>query len=132
MQRILYPSPERIIEYNLLVLALIKVKRSDAAKVLSSIKIREIVEACEKTNGDIYDKAAALLKGIIQKHPFASGNRRTAFIATKDFILRNRSKFGIKNDPRYARVMLGIREGYYSTDELKEWIKHGKIREFKR
>ncbi len=49
MPGIIYPSPERIIEYNLLALELIKVKKSDAAKVLSRAKIREVIEVCEKT-----------------------------------------------------------------------------------
>ena len=85
-----------------------------------------------KTEGNIYDKAVILLKGLIQKHPFASGNRRTAFIVTKDFIISNNEKFKIKDDPKYAKVMLGIREGYYQDKEIMGWIKDGKIRQFKR
>ena len=33
-----YPSPERIIEYNILVLSFIKVKKADSSKVLSYTK----------------------------------------------------------------------------------------------
>ncbi len=120
------------IEYNILALELIRIKKADRPKVLSMAKIREAIEECEKKEGDIYDKAAILLKGLVQKHPFASGNRRTAFIAAKDFVLRNHSKFGVKDDPSSAKAMLGIREHYYRDDEIKEWIKNGKIREFKR
>ena len=72
------------------------------------------------------------MKGIIQKHPFASGNRRTAFIVAKEFLLDNRAHFKIMDDPSYARVMQGIRENFYTNEELKEWIKNGKIREFNR
>lgn len=73
-----------------------------------------------------------MLRGLIQKHPFASGNRRTAFIATKDFIISNNNKFGVRDEPHFARALQGIRENYYSADEIKEWIKNGKIKEFKR
>ena len=73
-----------------------------------------------------------LLKELTQKHPFASGNRRTAFVVTKEFVLQNKGNFKIKDDPKYARVMIGIREGYYKDNEIKEWIKNGKIKEFKR
>ena len=132
MLRVIYPSPERIIEYNLLVLELFRVKKADAAKVLSRTKIREIIEDCEKKEGNIYDKAVVLLKGIVQKHPFASGNRRTSFIATKDFLFHNNHKFNVKDDPSQARVMTGIREHFYTHEEIKEWVKHGKIKEFKR
>ena len=127
-----YPTPERIIEYNILALELIKVKKADQPKVLSLPRIKEILEACENNPGDIYDKAVILLKGLVQKHPFASGNRRTAFIAVKDFMGRNKSRLLIEDEPHCARVMLGVREGYYTDQEIKGWIKHGKIREFKR
>lgn len=129
---IYYPSIERIVEYNILVITLIKAKKADAAKVLSVNKIMSIIEECEDNKGDIYDKALVLLKGIIQQHPFASGNRRTAFIVTKEFLLKNRARFGINDNRDYVNVMQGIRECHYADEELKEWIKNGKIREFRR
>lgn len=85
MSDIIYPSIEKIIEYNFLVLKLIKVKKADEAKVLSKTRIMEVLEECEDAEGDIYDKAVCLLTSLIQKHPFASGNRRTAFIVVKEF-----------------------------------------------
>lgn len=130
--KIIYPSAEKIIEYNLLALTIIKVKKADKSHVLSYKKILDIIDECEESEGDIYDKAIILLKGLIQKPPFASGNRRTAFIVAKDFLLTNKAKFNIKDDPKQARVMQGIREDYYSNDEIKEWIKNGKIRKFER
>jgi len=132
MDKIKYPSKEEIIEFNVLVLSLIKVKKADTPKVLSNQNLDLVIKNCEKNKGDLYDKSVTLLKGLIQKHPFASGNRRTAFITTKYFLKINKGKFNINNDPHYARVMLGIREGYYSDDEVKNWIKNGKIKEFKR
>ena len=131
-KEVIYPSPERIIEYNILALEIFKVKKADKPKVLSNSKIREIIDECIAKDGDIYDKAVVLLKGIIQKHPFASGNRRTAFISASDFLFRNKGKVGLKDDPSNAKVMQGIRESYYSDSELKEWLKNGKIREFRR
>ena len=127
-----YPSPERIVEYNFLALELIKVKKADAPKVLSMAKIREALQDCQTVEGDLYHKAMVLLKGLVQKHPFASGNRRTAFIATKEFVFMNKGHFGIENNPISGRIMLGVREHYYKDEEIKEWIHHGKIREFNR
>lgn len=132
MVEIIYPIVEKIIEYNFLVLDLIKVKKADSPKVLSENKIREIIQECKESNGDVYDKAVILLKGLVQKHPFASGNRRTAFIVTKDFVLSNKQKFNIEDDPNYARALQGVRENYYTDEEIKEWIKNGKIRKFER
>ncbi len=127
-----YPSPEKIVEFNLLALSVIKIKKSDSAKVLSRTKILDVIDSCKSLEGDLYDKAVVLLKGIIQGHPFASGNRRTAFIITKYFLVMNNRNLGIKDNPENARVMLGIREDYYSDGEIKEWLKNGKIKEFKR
>ena len=73
-----------------------------------------------------------MLKGLVQGHAFASGNRRTAFIATKYFLTTNKAKISVGDEPENAKVMLGIREQQYSDSEIKEWLKHGKIREFKR
>lgn len=131
-QEITYLTAQEIIEFNILSLSLIKTKKADKSEVLSYLKIQEIISECEKAEGDIYDKAVNLLKNAIKKHAFASGNRRTAFIITKHFLLLNKAEFNIKDEPEYAKIMTGIRENYYSDDEIKNWIKDGQIREFKR
>ncbi len=118
MAELTYLTPERAVEYNLLV--------------LSHAKLVEVIDGCRALDGDVYDKAVFLLKGLIQKHPFASGNRRTAFVATKDFLVSNGEKFGVKDRPEDARVMIGIRERYYDDEDIKGWLKHGTIREFRR
>jgi len=127
-----YPGVEEIEEFNLLALAVIKVKKADAHKVLSRAKIIVAIEGCKNAEGDIYLKAAVLISALVSAHAFASGNRRTAFITAKYFVLSNNGSFGITDDPANAKTMMGIREGYYSEDEITEWIKHGKIREFER
>ncbi|MDO8633712.1 MAG: type II toxin-antitoxin system death-on-curing family toxin [archaeon] len=127
-----YPSYEKIVELNVLALNLIKVKKSDKAEVRSRQKINEVLKQCMNAPGDVYDKAAVLVKGLVQKHAFASGNRRTAFLAVKYFLLENNQKFGLKDDSSQSKVMLGIREGFYSDNEIREWLKNGKIKEFAR
>ena len=127
-----YPTVARIQEINLLVLSFIKVKKADEPKLLSASKLYDVLSACEETEGDVHDKSIILLKGIIQKHPFASGNRRTAFMVMKEFILKNGKDFKIKTDIGESKVLQGVRENYYTDAELKEWIQHGQIRHFKR
>ena len=127
-----YPTVDRVIELNILSLKLLPVKRGDKARILNVIKISKIISDCENLDGDLYAKAALLLLKLVREHPFASGNRRTAFLATKDFIHSNEGDFKISNDAGQAIILLGIREGYYTDAEIQEWIKHGKIRKFKR
>ena len=132
MAEMVYPTPERIIELNLLVLSMIRAKKADKPQILNRARLFQVIEDCEGYGGDVYDKAVVLLKGLVQKHPFASGNRRTAFVATKEFLHTNKATMRIENTPENARVMLGIREDYYTEQEIKEWIQHGKIKQFKR
>jgi len=131
-KKIIYLTSQEIIEFNILSLKLIQIKKADKSEVLSYKKIQEIINGCELMDGDIYDKAVYLIKESIKKLAFASGNRRTAFIITKHFLLLNKVEFNIKDEPEYAKIMTGIRENYYSDNEIKNWIKYGNIREFKR
>ena len=69
---------------------------------------------------------------LVCAHAFASGNRRTAFVTAKAFVLNNGGSFNIPDDPAYADAMRGIREGRYIGEEIAEWIKNGKIRKIGR
>ncbi|HLD33717.1 MAG TPA: type II toxin-antitoxin system death-on-curing family toxin [Candidatus Nanoarchaeia archaeon] len=131
MKRI-YPTVEKVVELNALILSIIHAKKGDKAELLNRQKLNKILEDCEACKGDIFDQAAILLKELVRQHPFASGNRRTALITTKYFLIENKEKFALPNEEEYARILVGIREDYYSNEEIKEWIKHGKIRQFKR
>ena len=132
MKNLTYPSTDEVKHFNVLVLSFIKVKKSDNYEIMSISKLQKVLENCESTEGDIYDKATILMKGLIQSHPFASGNRRTAFITTKSFLTENKHKLNVQDNESQARVMQGIREGYYTDNEITEWIKNGKIRQFRR
>lgn len=127
-----YPTAEKIIELNILALTLVKAKRADSPKVMSNSKIQQVIEESKKREGDVYDKATVFLKGITQKHAFASGNRRIALLVTSYFLTTNGAKSFIQNDPENAKIMTGVREGYYADNEIKEWIQHGKIKTFQR
>lgn len=127
-----YLSAQEMIESNMIALNSIKTKKADKGEVLSYAKIMEVVAGCEELEGGIYDNAAYLLKRMIKQHAFASENRRTAFMITKCFLDSNGKEFKIADAPEYAKIMTGIRENYYTDEEIKNWIQHGKIREFKR
>ncbi len=129
---IYYPSVEQIVEINKAVLSFVRVRKADKAAVLSYQKLLDSLEVCTTKEGDVYDKAVVLLQALIQKHPFASGNRRTAFVVMADFLAQNGFQLGIKDDPSQAKVMQGVREGFYTSEEIKEWIRCGKIKPFKR
>ena len=132
MKTLKYLEYEKIVELNLLSVSIISVKKSDKHEVASKPKIEAVLEQCKEENGDIYHKAAALLTGLVRAHGFASANRRTAMFAAKYFLMQNGEKFKVEDNPEQAKILLGIREHYYTIDEIAEWLKNGKIREFRR
>jgi prophage maintenance system killer protein len=67
--------------------------------------------------------------GLTKRHAFDSGNRRTAYAATKLFLEANGEILEAEPDPR---ILMGIREGFYQTEEVVEWLKGNGIRAFRR
>lgn len=120
---------DEVIAINKEVLSSIKVKKADSFKVLSHRKLNAVLENVAESSGNVYDKAVALLKGLAQEHPFASGNRRTAMVATIRFLRMNGEEALVKED---AKILQGVRENYYADSEVKQWLKGGDVREFKR
>lgn len=108
------------------------VKKADKHEVMSYLKIRKVVEDYENLKGDFYDKSICLLKGLVKSHAFASGNRRIAMVSVVAFADLNKKKVFKSDNPSNSKVMIGIREDYYSDDEIKNWLKNGKINVFKR
>lgn len=128
---IIYPSLKDIIETNKRLLADIKIKRADKHEVLARTKIEKAIKVTKEIKGDIYDKASELLKQLIQAHPFASGNRRTAFIVSENFLISNGRASSV-GDNFEAYILQGIRENYYTNKDIKNWLIYGKIHRFKR
>jgi death-on-curing protein len=123
-----YLDSEELVKVNELVLREIKVRRGDRPKVLSKAKLDRILKSVCETEGDVHDKAAALLVGLVRGHPFASGNRRTAFVATRLFLEQNGEKMKAEHDPKIQ----GIREEFYTTLEVKSWLKGDAVKRFAR
>jgi len=132
MVEIIYPTVEEIKYYNTIAIEMFRKSKRDVAKTISVSYIQKAIDVTKIHPGDIYDKAARLLSELTQIHAFESGNKRTAFLTAKKFILENGGKFTIPDTASNVKVMIGIREKYYTQNELKEWIKYGKIKRFER
>ena len=129
---IVYPTIDEIQYYNTIAIEMFRKSKSDQAKTISVSYIQKTIDKTKKNPGDIYDKAARLLIELTRIHAFESGNKRTAFLSTKKFVLKNEGKFNIPDTIDNVKVMIGIRENYYSQNEIKEWIMNGKIKKFER
>ena len=124
-----YLTAEQLAEINRRMLKEVKVKRADSHRVASRAKLESIVEEVRAMDGDVFEKATCLLVDLTKKHAFDSGNRRTAYTAAKLFLEANGEALKVDPDPR---VLTGIREGFYRTEEVIEWLKGNGIKDFKR
>jgi len=132
MVGIVYPTVDEIQYNNTIAIEMFRRSKQDQAKTISVSYIQKSIEKAKMDPGDMYDKAARLLIELTRIHAFESGNKRTAFLSTKKFVLKNEGKFNIPDTIDNVKVMIGIRENYYSQNEIKEWIMNGKIKKFER
>lgn len=77
---------------------------------------------------DVWYKAAALLLGMTNNHPFVDGNKRTAFLATA--ILLERNGLELTASPAHAAVfVLALADGSLDEDGFASWLRdHSKRR----
>lgn len=66
--------------------------------------------------------AAAYGYGIARNHPFADGNKRSAFVATLLFLRLNGRNLAA-NDAHKVLVMLDVAAGNISEDAFADWIR---------
>lgn len=66
--------------------------------------------------------AAAYAYGITRNHPFVDGNKRTAYVLCRTFLLINGWDLVGPLAERYP-LFLGLAAGEIGEDELAEWIR---------
>ena len=66
--------------------------------------------------------AAAYAYGIIRNHPFVDGNKRTAYVVCRTFLLLNGHDLDAPAAEKYT-TFLKLAEGSLSAEELAEWIR---------
>jgi len=71
---------------------------------------------------DIARIAAAYGFGIAKNHPFVDGNKRTALVATRTFLLLNGFSLDATQWDKYL-TFLALAEGNLSEVELAAWIR---------
>lgn len=71
---------------------------------------------------DIADLAAALAFGIARNHPFVDGNKRTAHVAYRTFLLLNGAELVATGEEKYI-AMLTLAEGTLSEKKFAEWLR---------
>lgn len=71
---------------------------------------------------DAFDLAAAYAFGIARNHPFADGNKRTAFVSAAVFLLDNGYEIEAR-DEAVVSIMLSVSAGSTSEQDLAAWLR---------
>lgn len=124
-KELVYPTKETIIFTNEII-NIMSNRKADQHKLLRQESfIEKIIDSVKNTDGDVQDKAAAMLHGLISTHGFASGNKRTGFITTVRFLKKNGGRVRIKNFNKAERIITNIR--IFEPKEIAIWLRTGDI-----
>jgi len=66
--------------------------------------------------------AAAYAFGIARNHPFVDGNKRTAFVVCRMYLIVNGVDLKASREEKYA-TFLALAEGHLSEEALASWIR---------
>jgi death-on-curing protein len=71
---------------------------------------------------DLSSLAAAYAYGIARNHPFVDGNKRTALIVARLFLLLNGATLVATQEEKYS-TFLALAAGELSEDGLADWVR---------
>ncbi|MGI9166398.1 MAG: type II toxin-antitoxin system death-on-curing family toxin [Pyrinomonadaceae bacterium] len=71
---------------------------------------------------DLAALAAAYAYGIARNHPFIDGNKRTALVATRTFLLLNGVDLDASQDEKYL-TFLQLAQGTLTEEQIADWIR---------
>ena len=72
---------------------------------------------------DLADMAAAYAYGIARNHPFVDGNKRTALVVSRTFLLINGYQITAPKEGR-LKTFLALAEGSLPEDALAAWFRN--------
>lgn len=94
----------------------------DEGLLLSALARPQNLLAYDKPAPDLASLAAAYAYGIARNHPFVDGNKRTALVAARTFLILNGVDLEATQDDK-ALTFLNLAEGTIAEEELADWIR---------
>lgn len=125
------PDADEIISINEEVLRVYPQKKADRHHVMSYAKVADAAQKA-RSEQEPYAVAATLLVELVRAHAFASGNKRTSFFCARNVLASVGEPFKIRDSIANARVLIGVREGFYNRNDIIHWLRTGDIHEFTR
>lgn len=71
---------------------------------------------------DLANLAASLAFGLARNHPFVDGNKRTAYVAYRTFLVMNQVELIATDEDKYL-TMLVLAEGKLSEKDFAAWLR---------
>ncbi|SFN29996.1 death on curing protein [Izhakiella capsodis] len=90
---------------------------------LSSSQSRPGTVRYYEQTDDMFRLSAALIESLIQNHPFANANKRTAFMAGYVFLLLNGYELTAPGD-EVVIISEGLARKEYAAEDLENWLCH--------
>lgn len=94
----------------------------DEGLLLSALARPQNLYAYGEKLPDIAALAASLAFGIAKNHPFIDGNKRTALVVSRTFLLLNGFDIIATQEEKYL-TFLKLAEGNLTEAELAEWFR---------
>lgn len=94
----------------------------DAGLLASALAHPRNLVAYSDPKPDLAGLAAAYAFGILQNHPFVDGNKRTAYVVCRTFLVLNGHDLEAEAADKY-RVFLAVAAGRMTEAELAEWLR---------
>ena len=94
----------------------------DEGLLLSALARPQNLLASGEPAPDLASLAAAYAYGIARNHPFVDGNKRTALVAVRTFLILNGVDLEATQDDKVL-TFLSLAEGAVSEEELADWIR---------
>ena len=94
----------------------------DEGLLLSALARPQNLYVYSEETPDISALAESLAYGIAKNHPFVDGNKRTALVVSRTFILLNGFNIEASQEDKYL-TFLKLAEGNLSEEELAEWFR---------
>ncbi len=119
------PTPDEIIATHEEIEEQYDLKYRGARIAAPTLVLRRLLEEAEKLSGK-YQQAAFLLRKLITEHIFEDGNKRTAWVTTREY-LQSVDRRPAETGDRVPRILRRIRR--YEIEEIAEWLETGEIDE---
>jgi death-on-curing protein len=94
----------------------------DEGLLASALARPQNVLAYAEPPPDLAALAAAYAYGIARDHPFVDGNKRTALVAARTFLLLNGVNLEASQDEKYL-AFLRLAQGTLTEAQLANWIR---------